>query len=274
MHQRQKDNNTLECIFYTEEDGTLERIFFVLKDGKEILLQQGSDTVILFDTKHGTNQYGHKLGCFCTIDAHGKTRIIAAVFLLFEDEYSFKWTFKAFEDAFGGAPKILFMDQDMAMGLAIAAVWSITIHLLCTFHIWKNIWKHIKPLFGEKKAAEGCKVAKRWWKLCKNSDTTVIASFDSDWSSFAEYIEENGNMEKFDSNKKTWLDGLKDLAPKWAACYTWQQQTYGFHSTQRAEAANLANANFCSKNSKILTITEGLEQLADIQGLESEVDKI
>ena len=88
------------------------------------------------------------------------------------------------------------------------------------------------------------------------------------------YIEENGNTEKFDSNKKTWLDGLKDLAPKWAACYTWQHQSYGIHSTQRAEAANSAIASFCSKNSKILTITNDLEQLADTQGLESEVDKI
>ena len=274
LQQRKKDDDTLDYIFYTEEDGTLERIFFVLKDGKEILLQQGSDTVILFDTKHGTNQYGHKLGCFCTIDAHGKTRIIAAVFLLFEDENSFNWTFKAFEDAFGGAPKILFTDQDVAMGLAIAAIWSITIHLLCTFHIWKNFWKHIKPLFGEKKTAEWREVAKHWWKLCKNSDTTAIASFDSDWRSFVSYIEENCNPEKFDSNKRTWLEGLKDLAPKWAACYTWQHQSYGIHSTQRAEAANSAIASFCSKNSKILTITNDLEQLADTQGLESEVDKI
>jgi MULE transposase domain len=95
----------------------------LLKDGKEeILLQQGSETVILFDTKHGTNQYGHKLGCFCTIDAHGKTHIIAAVFLLFEDEDSFMWAFKAFQEAFSVAPKIIFTDQDVAMGHAIATV--------------------------------------------------------------------------------------------------------------------------------------------------------
>jgi MULE transposase domain len=274
LQQCKKDDDTLNYSFYTEEDGTLERIFFVLKDGKDILLQQGSETVILFDTKHGTNQYGHKLGCFCTIDAHGKTRIIAAVFLLFEDEDSFMWAFKAFQEAFSVAPKNLFTDQDIAMGRAIATVWSITIHLLCTFHIWKNFWKHIKPLFGENRTVEWREVAKHWWKLCKNSDTTAITSFDSDWSSFVTYIKENGNMEKFDNNKKTWLDGLRDLAPKWAACYTWQHQSYGIHSTQRAEAANSVIASFCSKNSKILTITDDLEQLADTQGLQSEVDKI
>jgi hypothetical protein len=101
----------------------------------------------------------------------------------------------------------------------------------------------------------------------KNSDMTAIAFFDSDcWSSFVTYIEENGNTEKFDSNKRMWLEGLKDLAPKWAACYTWQHQSYGIHSTQCAEAANSAIASFCSKNAKILTITNDLEQLADTQG--------
>jgi hypothetical protein len=108
--------------------------------------------------------------------------------------------------------------------------------------------------------ARGCKALV---KLCKNSDTTAITSFDSDWSSFVTYIKENGNMEKFNNNKKTWLDGLRDLAPKWAACYTWQHQSYGIHLTQCAEAANSAIASFCSKSSKILTITDDLEQLAD-----------
>jgi hypothetical protein len=127
---------------------------------------------------------------------------------------------------------------------------------------------------GRRRLLNGARLPSAGWKLFKNSNTTANESFDSDWRSFAAYIKENGNMEKFDSNKKTWLEGLKDLAPKWAACYTWQQQTYGIHSTQRAEAANSAIATFCSKNSKILTITKGLEQLADTQGLESEVDKI
>jgi hypothetical protein len=81
LQQRKCADNTLDFHFFTEPDGTLERIFFVLKDGKKILRHQGQDTVLLFDTKHGTNWYGHKLGCFCTIDANGKTRIIAVVFL-------------------------------------------------------------------------------------------------------------------------------------------------------------------------------------------------
>jgi MULE transposase domain len=121
LQQWKHDDDALDFCFFTEPDGTLECKFFVLKDGKKILWHQERDTVILFDTKHGLNRYDHKLGCFCTIDANGKTHIIAVVFLLTEDEKGFTCAFNAFEDAFGMAPKVIFTDQDQAMDRAISA---------------------------------------------------------------------------------------------------------------------------------------------------------
>jgi MULE transposase domain/SWIM zinc finger len=195
---------------------------------------------------------------------------------LTEDEEGFTWAFKAFEDDFGIAPKVIFTDQDQAMDCAITALWPNTVHLLCTFHIWKNFWKHIKPLFGDKKTAEWNEVAKQWWKLCKNSDESAITSFATDWDDLVTYITANGTSGDAWKNKKRelWLANLKDLAPKWAACYTWQQKTYGIHSTQRAEAVNSAIATFCKKTSTIVLITTDLEQLAETQRLESEVEEI
>ena len=49
----------------------------------------GEDTVLLFDTKHRTNRYGHKLGYFCTVDEEGRTRVLAATFLLKENKEIF-----------------------------------------------------------------------------------------------------------------------------------------------------------------------------------------
>jgi hypothetical protein len=37
-------------------------------------------------------------------------------------------------------------DEDTAMGLAIRAALPTTELLSCIFHIWKNFWKHIRPL--------------------------------------------------------------------------------------------------------------------------------
>jgi hypothetical protein len=62
------------------------------------------------------------------------------------------------------------------------------VHLLCTFHIWKNFWKHIKPLFGDKKTAEWNEAAKRYWKICKNSDESAMTSFAKDFDDLVNYI--------------------------------------------------------------------------------------
>jgi hypothetical protein len=107
LKQRKKDDDSLDYNIHLESEGTLNLVFFVLKAGKEVMGQQGSDTVLLFDTKRGTNLYGHKLGCFCTIDTEDKTRVVAATFLLSEDVESFAWAFKRFEPAFGAPPKLM-----------------------------------------------------------------------------------------------------------------------------------------------------------------------
>jgi hypothetical protein len=109
--------------------------------------------VLLYDTKHGTNRYGHKLGCLTYIDETGKTQVLATVctsLLLHEEEDTFAWVFKAFSTAFGADPVVAFTDSDIAMAPAITLAWPGTVHLLCTFHLFKNFYEHIHPLFVQR----------------------------------------------------------------------------------------------------------------------------
>ena len=141
------DPNAEYDIHLDDDDGSLDRIFFVLKGGKDIW-DRSKGSVLLYDTKHGTNRYGMKLGCFTCVDENGKTRVLAGSFLLSEDEDSFKWAYESFENSFDSAPIVFFTDSDIAMAIAVRSTWPDTIHLLCTFHIWKNFYKHIHPLFN------------------------------------------------------------------------------------------------------------------------------
>ena len=135
LKQRQLQDPELDyAMELNGTDGSLELIFFVLKDGKEIW-KQSSGAVILYDTKHGTNRYGLKLGCFVSIDNRGKTRVVAGSFVWSEDEASFTWAYKKFEGVFQSRPVVLFTDSDAAMAAATKAAWPTTIHLLCTFHL-------------------------------------------------------------------------------------------------------------------------------------------
>ena len=123
-------------IHHCSFDGSPKRIFFVIKGGKDVW-SRSNGAVLLYDTKHGTNRYGLKLGCFCSIDEHGFTRVMAGSFLVNEDEDSFAWAYSAFSQSFQSTtPKILFTDSDQAMANARCKVWPDTTHLLCVFHMF------------------------------------------------------------------------------------------------------------------------------------------
>jgi hypothetical protein len=64
---------------------------------------------------------------------------------------------------------VLFTDLDAAMEAVTKAVRPNTIHLLCTFYLWKKFWQHIRHFFVGKEDAWRT-VVDMWWHLCKNSD--------------------------------------------------------------------------------------------------------
>ena len=99
LTERHKKDPGLAFEYYLEEDGCLTRVFVIMEGAHDAWANLGSDAILL-DTKHGTNRYAHKLGCFCTVDNNGKTRVIAGVFLAHEDEESFVWAFECFNEYF------------------------------------------------------------------------------------------------------------------------------------------------------------------------------
>lgn len=181
-------------IHHDEFDGSLQCIFFVIEGGKDVW-RRCRGRVLLYDTKHGTNRYGLKLGCFCSIDEHGLTRVLAGSFLLKEDEDSFAWAYSAFSSSFQSTPAVLFTDSDQAMANAKEQEWPETTHLLCVFHIWKNFYTHIHPLFMYRNH-EWKAVCNMWWKLCKNTDASDRLNFNDNFQSLIEFVKSNASVGK------------------------------------------------------------------------------
>ena len=152
--------------------------------------------VVVYDTKHGTNRFGLKLGCFVGLDNNGLSRIIAASLLLNETEESFCYVFEWFSTVFG-EPKIIFTDGDKQMARAIQNSFPSSTHLLCTFHLYKNFFEKVRPVFLGKKN-EWNEFSNMWWKLCKLSDLEGLNCFDNNWSKFMNFFDTFSNK----SNKK------------------------------------------------------------------------
>ena len=140
--QSRKDENGLDFDWISEDDGSITNAFFVFKHAVRIF-SDGSRPV-LFDTKHGSNRYGLRLGIFSTVGRDGSTVLLAASLLAHEDQESFEWAFTQFKNAFGTHPHCIFTDGDKAMAAALRSTWPETKHLLCTWHLSQTIIKNTR----------------------------------------------------------------------------------------------------------------------------------
>jgi hypothetical protein len=204
----------------------------------------------------------------------GKTRVLAGSFVRSEDKASFIWAFGKFQNSFVQHPVVVFTDSDAAMSAAIKVAWPNTTHLLCTFHLWKNFWEHIRPLFVGKDN-DFWTIADCWWKLCKTSDEAEQLCFDKKFNNLVQLNAATANSAGEKLNKQLkWLESLQAWKEQWAACYTWRHRTFGIHSTQRAEAIHLAICWFCSKKSTIIGITKDLQQMANEHSLKNRLSTV
>jgi hypothetical protein len=72
--------------FSTDDDGRLSLVFTEISGGRECYINAGDKTCILYDTTHGTNYYGCKLGLFTS---KLKFLVPTFYFILFTIYYSF-----------------------------------------------------------------------------------------------------------------------------------------------------------------------------------------
>jgi hypothetical protein len=105
------------------------------------------------------------------------------------------------------APDVAFTDGDAKMATSIAVEWPTAMHLLCTWHLWKNFYEHLRNKFPKDKQEQWSQAAKMWWRLCKTSDESLKDVFDSKWDDLVSHISESIGV--IDDNTQKWLDGWR-----------------------------------------------------------------
>ena len=211
--------------------------------------------------QHGTNTHKLKLGCFVTVGPSGATRVLAASLVAAEDEASFAWVFQRFVEAFRRPPAVLYTDSDPAMAAAAARMLVNTLHLLCVWHLSKNAMSNIKPAAFPSLAAHSA-FMDDWWKICLESDTSSVLTFDREWAALLLPLKATAS-----SPSKTaaldWLESLYARRERWAARWTYRTLTYSMHSTQRGEAVHSALARFCSASMLLTDLVDRLDTYGD-----------
>ena len=261
--EKRKQERGLEFEARTEKD-RLAMVYWECENAMDDWAQGGESNVLLFDPTCNTNKYGLKLACFTSVASTGQTVILACCLVRSENDVSFEWAFRCFADSFRVKPAVLFTDQDKAIANAVETLcgegqpWEGMIHLLCVFHISKNFYKHIKPLFSTSEVWH--RVNSMFWRIAKDSDVHAVSRWDTDWEELQELIRSNSNASDKQAAALKWLDDVAAKRDKWAARYVFGHCTFGIHSTQRAESINAAIKRTISGSMLLTEVNKNLEE--------------
>ena len=167
LKQREREGNGYELR--CDREGVASHIFVQLDDS---MRDWANDTwnVLLFDPTWGTHRAGMKLCCFTSVSPHGQSVVLAFALLIDETADSILWSFRAFSKHFKKPPTVVFTDDASAISIAFtsmhdAGIWSSSSHLLCTYHLAKNFFKHVHPVIRDQ--AEWRKLNSWFWHFAK-----------------------------------------------------------------------------------------------------------
>jgi len=210
--------------------------------------------------QHGTNNAGLKLALWVSVDNTAATKILAVSLLLDETEESFAFTCECFRDCFRVAPAVIFTDSAPAIKVAVDAVFPDTQHMLCIWHLSKNLFTNVRPACGADDELWQ-RVQSAWWVVVKQSDASSRATFDAEWSALVALVETSTVTGTSIDTARTWLAKMAANREQWAFRWTWRFLTMGIHSTQRIEAVHSAIAGFIRANTLLTALLAALEAL-------------
>eukprot|EP01028_Stygiella_incarcerata_P010153 TRINITY_DN512_c0_g1_i1.p1 TRINITY_DN512_c0_g1~~TRINITY_DN512_c0_g1_i1.p1 ORF type:complete len:681 (+),score=131.74 TRINITY_DN512_c0_g1_i1:4450-6492(+) len=126
-----------------DEDGTLDKVFVMFKDGEQSYRNLGRAVGI--DATYDTNRYSFALVTFVGKDYSGRIHSFCYGLITDETTASYLWLFKEFVRHIGNVlPEIVISDGDGAIAAAVSMAFPSSLHRLCWWHLRKNIAKNLR----------------------------------------------------------------------------------------------------------------------------------
>jgi hypothetical protein len=214
--------------FKQDSDGHI--LFFIFAHPESIRLANQYNRVFLLDCTYKTNRYKMPLLHIIGLSPSNLSFSIAFCFMQNEQEESYKWTLQTFFSWLNPLPfpPVLCTDRDLALLGAIKVIYPKSPHLLCVWHINKNVLAKTKQYFSSNDEFEAFIQS---WKSLINSSSTFeyqdqLAKFETNFSQIApaalRYI------------KNTWLTYKEMFIRAWVGQYL----HFGNWATSRVEGSH------------------------------------
>ena len=261
-HLHSMRNQDCRYVFEKEvdDDGTLLNVLWATPSQVNEYMKYHD--VVTFDTKAKSSTSRLFFAAIIAINGEGKIVPVCQALLHRERACNFSWMFENFLKHFGAQPDVIFTDGDKAMAKAIKAVLPMSKHLLCLYHINKNIAKHCKGALGDKWDS----FIRGWWKIVNNTDIRSAATINEE---FHRLLVDH-NIADLCTSEGTHEEGMEDvledkdpvgcaaymrhlwrLRKVWAKRFTHEYVTRGISSTQRSEALHHMLGKFINHNTPL-----------------------
>jgi len=225
--KNQLGNSDYSTCVKTDNDGTLKALFFCHHASLE--LYSAYNTILFADSTYKTNKYKMPLLHLAGVTGNNKSFSVAFCFLAEENVDYYTWALECFNSAISchhlPPPEIIITDRELALMNAIEKVLPNTIHMLCTWHIEKNILTNASKI--TKDPEEVKQIMSHWSNLIKISTTSDFYASFQRFSAlynpqFIKYVE------------KVWIP----LAPRFVNAWTKKLPHFDHRTTSRIESSH------------------------------------
>jgi len=182
------------------------------------------------------------------VSGNNKSFSVAFCFLAEENIEFYTWALECFRSVISvhniTPPEVLITDRELALMNAIAQVFPNSTHMLCTWHIEKNILTHASRLIKDQDLVHN--ILRHWARLIEISTPSEFYSSFSRFSAiyprdFVEYVE------------KTWIP----LAPRFANAWTKTVTHFDHRTTSRIESSHsYIKSHLLNSHSSLATVVK------------------
>ena len=142
-----------------EETDNVKDLFYAHPSSIELL--RAFPRVLLMDCTYKTNRYKMPLLEIVGVTSTNFTFSVACVYMEHEREDNYKWALQILRSLMDESfmPTVIITDCELALMNAIESIFPVSSHLLCRWHIGKNILAKCKNLF---------RTSEKWDSFCSS----------------------------------------------------------------------------------------------------------
>ena len=238
-----------------KQDSEGHILFFMFAHPESIRYANLYNRVFVLDCTYKTNRYSMPLLHIIGVSPSNLTFSIAFCFMHNEQEQSYAWalkTFFSFLDPIAFNP-VLCTDRDLALLGAIKIVCPRYPHLLCVWHINKNVTQNTKQHFSTNDEYQ--EFLQLWNQL-------IYSTTEDDYSNRLAEIEKRYPLPPIRYIKETWLI----YKEKFIVAWTQQYLHLGNSATSRVEGSHaFLKKHIGAASGDMLTVFERISQALQAQ---------